>query len=129
MAMFLTSRQCGEDQYRTTLIVVESGLLQHFEPGDIIMVDKHFKLKDLPSGVRVHIPAFRKPGEPQMDEEDFLRTQRVASASVIIERVIGRVKQFHMLDRPIPITMADIAQEIFHACCYLSNFRSPLIND
>ncbi|CAN7946682.1 unnamed protein product, partial [Ixodes hexagonus] len=109
-------------------IVDESGLLEQLEPGDAVMVDKGFKLNNIPSGVRVHIPCFRKPGEPQMQEDELVHTQRVASARVIVERVIGRVKQFHILDRPFPITMIDIAEQVFHVCCYLSNFRGPLIN-
>ncbi|CAN7985184.1 unnamed protein product [Ixodes hexagonus] len=91
------------------LIVEESGLMGRLEPGDTIMVDKGFKLNNMPPGVQVHIPAFRKPQEPQMPEEDVAHSRRVASARVIVERVIGRVKQFHILDRPFPITMIDIA--------------------
>lgn len=111
------------------MIVEQSGLLELLEPGDAIMVDKGFRLNDLPPGVRVHIPAFRKPQEPQMSEEDVSHTRQVASARVIVERVIGRVKQFHILDRPFPITMIDIADQIFQVCCFLSNLREPLTND
>ncbi|CAN7985554.1 unnamed protein product, partial [Ixodes hexagonus] len=111
------------------LIVEQSGLMGLLEPGDAIMVDKGFRLNDLPPGVQVHIPAFRKPQEPQMSEEDVAHTRQVASARVIVERVIGRVKQFHIFDRPFPITMIDIADQIFQVCCFLSNFREPLTND
>ncbi|CAN7950319.1 unnamed protein product [Ixodes pacificus] len=111
------------------LIVEESGLLGLLESGDAIMVDKGFKLNNIPPGVQVHIPAFRKPQEPQMPEEDVAHSRRVASARVIVERVIGRVKQFHILDRPFPITMIDIANQVFQVCCFLSNFREPLTRD
>lgn len=109
-------------------IIEEGGLLEQLQPGDAIMVDKGFILHDLPPGVRVHIPCFRKPGEPQMGEHEVAHTQVVAGARVIVERVIGRVKQFHILDRPFPITMIDIAEQVFQVCCYLSNFRGPLYN-
>ncbi|XP_040360987.2 uncharacterized protein LOC121836090 [Ixodes scapularis] len=111
------------------LIVEESGLLGLLESGDAIMVDKGFKLNNIPAGVQVHIPAFRKPQEPQMPEEDVAHSRRVASARVIVERVIGRVKQFHILDRPFPITMIGIANQVFQVCCFLSNFREPLTRD
>ncbi|XP_040068774.1 uncharacterized protein LOC115320941 isoform X1 [Ixodes scapularis] len=92
------------------VIVEKSGLLEQLQPGDAIMVDKGFKLNDLPPGVRVHIPCFRKPGEPQMAENELSHTRHVASARVIVERAIGRIKQFHILDRPFPITMMDLAE-------------------
>ncbi|XP_040071266.3 uncharacterized protein LOC120843875 [Ixodes scapularis] len=111
------------------LIVEESGLLGLSESGDAIMVDKGFKLNNIPAGVQMHIPAFRKPQEPQMPEEDVAHSRRVASARVIVERVIGRVKQFHILDRPFPITMIGIANQVFQVCCFLSNFREPLTRD
>lgn len=110
------------------VIVEESGLLERLQPGDAIMVDKGFKLSNLPPGVKMHIPCFRTPGEPQMKENELAHTQQVATARVIVERVIGRIKQFHILDRPFPITMIDIAEQTFHVCSYLSNFRGPLTN-
>ncbi|KAM7295911.1 uncharacterized protein LOC121833803 [Ixodes scapularis] len=108
------------------MIVEESGLVDQLESGDAIMVDKGFKFNSLPPGVQVHIPCFRQPNEPQMPEEDVAHTRRVASARVVIERAIGRIKQFHFLDRPFPISMIDIADEAFQVCCFLSNFRMPL---
>ena len=40
-------------------IVQQSGLLNHFVPGDIIMADKGFLIQDiLPNGVSLHIPPF-----------------------------------------------------------------------
>lgn len=98
------------------------------EPGDAIMVDKGFKFNDLPLGVQVHIPPFRKTNEPQMSENDVAHTRHVARARVVIERVIRRVKQFHLLYRPFPISMVDFAEPVFQVCCFLSNFRMPLVN-
>ncbi|CAN7941798.1 unnamed protein product [Ixodes hexagonus] len=109
-------------------IVEDSGLIGQLEPSDGMMVDKGFKFNDLPPGVQVYIPPFRKPNEAQMPEEDVARTRLVASARVVIERVIGRVKEFHILDRPFPISMIDIAEQVFQVCCFLSNFRMPIVN-
>ena len=40
-------------------IVQQSGLLNHFVPGDMIMVDKGFLIQDiLPNGVSRNIPPF-----------------------------------------------------------------------
>ena len=40
-------------------IVQQSGLLNHFVPGDMIMADKGFPIQDiLPNGVSLNIPPF-----------------------------------------------------------------------
>ncbi|CAN7981046.1 unnamed protein product [Ixodes pacificus] len=111
------------------MIVEKSGLLEQLQLGDAIMVEKGFKLNDLPPGVRVHIPCFRKPGEPQMAENELSHTRHVASTRFIVERAIGRIKPFHILDRPFPITTMNLAEQTFQVCCYLSNLRGPLINN
>ncbi|XP_064488294.1 uncharacterized protein LOC135400379 [Ornithodoros turicata] len=108
-------------------IVEESGVLWLLEPGDAIMVDKGFKFTHLPPDVKVYCPEFRQPHELQMKREAVLGTRQIAGARVHVERVIGRVKQFHILQTPLPISMIDVAEQIFHVCCYLSNFRPPLI--
>lgn len=94
------------------------------------MVDKGFKVDDLlPPGVVLHMPPFRIPGKAQMSAKDVEATRHVASSRVHIERVIRRIKEFHLLDRPFPINMLDIADAIFTTCSLLSNFRRPLINN
>lgn len=64
-----------------------------------------------------------------MSAKDVGATKHVASARVHIERVIRRIKEFHIMDKPIPINMLDIANAIFTTYALLSNFRRPLIND
>ncbi|XP_064463798.1 uncharacterized protein LOC135374798 [Ornithodoros turicata] len=108
-------------------IVKESGLLNYLKPGDAIMADKGFKIEPfLPPGVKLYVPPFRKG--MQMPAADVEKTRRIASARIHIERVIRRIKEFHILDNPIPINMMDIAEHIFRVCAFLSNHQDPLIN-
>ncbi|XP_064476265.1 uncharacterized protein LOC135390495 [Ornithodoros turicata] len=111
------------------VIIEESGLLDLLEPGDTIMVDKGFTFPALPPHIKLYRPPYRQSHEPQMSREDVAETRRVACARVRVERAIRRVKSFHILDKPFPISMIDIAEQVFHVCCFLSNFRLPLIND
>lgn len=111
-------------------IIQQSAVLDLFECGDGIMVDKDFTIDDLlPPGVSLHMPPFRIPGEAQMGAKDVEATKHVASSRVLIERVIRRIKQFHILDTPMPVNMLYIANAIFTTCAYLSNFRLPLLNN
>lgn len=66
----------------------QSGVLDLFEPGDGIMVDKGFKVDDLlPRGVNLYMPPFRVPGEVQMSVKDVEETKHVASARVATKHV------------------------------------------
>lgn len=109
-------------------IVQQCGVLDLLEPGDAIMMDKGFKIDDLlPLGVSRYMPPFRVAGVAQMSTTDVNETKRVASARVHIERVIRRIKEFHILDRAFPINMLDLANAVFATCAFLSNFRTGLI--
>ncbi|XP_037568234.2 uncharacterized protein LOC119449121 [Dermacentor silvarum] len=106
-----------------------STLLDSLEVGDAIMVDKGFTFPYLPAGVTVYRPPFRERHETQMPAQDVEQTRRIAAARVHVERAISRIKTFHILDRPFPVCMLDIAEQVFKVCCHLSNFRNLLIKD
>ncbi|XP_064462315.1 uncharacterized protein LOC135372776 [Ornithodoros turicata] len=112
-----------------SVIVESSGILNRLQPGDVIMVDKGFTFCALPPGVDLYRPPFRQTNEPQMSSSDVAATRRVARARVHVERAIRRVKSCHILDKPFPISMIDIAEQVFQVCCYLSNFRLPIVCD
>lgn len=110
-------------------IVQQSAMLDLLEPGDAVMVDKGFKIDNLlPPDVTIHMPPFRNTGEAQMSARDVEATKHIACARVHIERVIRRIKEFHILDRPFPINMLDLADAVITVYALLSNFRAPLIN-
>ncbi|XP_064472420.1 uncharacterized protein LOC135387683 [Ornithodoros turicata] len=110
-------------------VIEESGILDVLEPGDGIMVDKGFAFPALPPHIKLYRPPHRQFHEPQMSSGDVAETRNVARARVHVERAIRRAKSFHILDKPFPISMIDIAEQVFHVCCFLSNFRLPLINN
>ncbi|XP_042149189.1 uncharacterized protein LOC121837601 [Ixodes scapularis] len=111
-------------------MVLECGLFALLEPGDAVMMDKGFKVFDLlPAGVKAYMPSFNKPSEGQMSKMNVTKTRKIASARVHIERVIRRIKEYHILDDGYPVNMADIGDAVFQSCAFLSNFKHPLIAD
>lgn len=62
-----------------------------------------------------------------MSREGVALTRGIASARLQIERVIRCVKTFQIPQKPFPLNMADIAEQVFTVCCFLCNFRKPLI--
>ncbi|KAM7285426.1 uncharacterized protein ISCGN_010473 [Ixodes scapularis] len=108
--------------------VVKSGFLERpFEFGDAVMADKGFKIQDLleKKGVLLNIPPFLTKG--QFPTADVQETQDIASLRIHVERRIQRIKTFHILDRPIAISLAPIANQIWTVCAILSNMQSPLM--
>lgn len=63
-----------------------------------------------------------------MPKEDVVKTQKVASVRIHVERAICRVKsKFHLFDKNIPLTMFGSINQIWTICCLLTNFFGPLI--
>lgn len=79
-------------------IVIDSGLLELLEPGDNVMADKGFTIRDLlrDKGCTLNIPPFNTKG--QFSLQEILYTQCIAKVRIHVERSIGRVKCFHIFD-------------------------------
>lgn len=106
-------------------LTIKSGLLNLLQPGDSVMADKGFTITDLlyDRGVELNIPPLKT--EDQLSEDDIILTRRIASLRIHVERAIGRIKTFRILN-DVPINMAPLADQIFFVCAMLSNFSKPL---
>jgi len=109
-------------------LVERSGLLDKLEEGDEIMADKGFDIKDLlaPIGVKLNIPPFLSSSS-QFSCEDVIRTKKIAKLRIHVERAIGRIKEFRILQSPICNTMWDSINEVIYVCTMLCNFSPPLV--
>lgn len=73
------------------VITLKSGLLKQLVPGDLVLADKGFLIKDiLPPGVSLNLPPFLDI--PQLTLEQVLQTEVIATARIYIERAIQRIK-------------------------------------
>ena len=91
------------------------------------MVDRGFDIGDvLPEGVTLNIPPF-KGTRSQLTAEETEETSKIASVRIHVERAIGRVKNYHILEGIIPLSLTPVADQIFIVCCLLTNFLPPLL--
>ncbi|XP_068758304.1 uncharacterized protein [Montipora capricornis] len=108
-------------------IVKQSCYLQHLNRGDLVMADKGFTIQDeLASlGAKLALPHFMK-GKKQFTKEESEHNKKIASLRIHVERYMERLKNWHFFDRPIPISMSDIASDTWIVACF-SNFLPPIV--
>ena len=89
------------------------------------MADRGFTVKDYTDNLNIKlvIPAFLK-GRNQLSEEEVIQTQQIASERIHVERMIQRLKTYHIF---IPMSMMSSLNQIVTVCALLSNFQDPII--
>ncbi|XP_021373733.1 uncharacterized protein LOC110463446 [Mizuhopecten yessoensis] len=108
----------------------DSGILDLLEPFDSVMADKGFTIGDLLEKRQcyLNIPPFRGNSN-QFSTTEVFQTQEIAQLRIHVERSIGRVKNFHILEGVLPLSLAPLASKIVQVCCWLTNFDTPLVED
>ncbi|XP_076082648.1 uncharacterized protein LOC143053756 [Mytilus galloprovincialis] len=111
-------------------ITIECVVLDLLEPGDSVMADKGFTINDLhvKRQCALNIPPFRGIKD-QFTTDEVFQTQEIAQLRIHVERSIGRVKNFHILEGVLPLSIAPLSTKIFQRCCWLTNLNVPLVQD
>lgn len=93
----------------------------------MILADKGFLIHDLlPTNVHLNIPPFLST--PQFTPAQVEKTQNIAQARIHVERVIGKVKNFEILQL-VPSTLFPYVSKVWQVCCALTFWQSPVIKD
>lgn len=110
-------------------IVTRSGFLDlKFDDKDSVMADKGFTIGDLlPLGVSINYPPFLGMND-QMPKEDVISTQQIASVRIHIERAINLIKNYHIWDGDVPLSLIGVVNQMWSVCAFLCNARNPLIS-
>ncbi|XP_056104303.1 uncharacterized protein LOC130083308 [Rhinichthys klamathensis goyatoka] len=118
-------------------ITEESGFLDKLLPGDMVLADRGFDIKESVGLMcaEVKIPAFTK-GRQQLDAKDVEETRSIAHLRIHVERVIGQVRnKYKMLSSKIPINMAlpcegetvVFLDKVVTVCCALTNMCPSVV--
>uniref|UniRef100_A0A3P9ICB1 DDE Tnp4 domain-containing protein n=1 Tax=Oryzias latipes TaxID=8090 RepID=A0A3P9ICB1_ORYLA len=109
-------------------ITKNSGFVHHLIPGDEILADRGFTIKDiLPPGVSLALPAFTR-GRKELSEHEVTSTRRLANVRIHIERAIRRLKGFKILC-PVISGRLQSVDEIVSICAGLCNLQPLLIRN
>ena len=110
-------------------ITERSGFLDlPFDANDSVMADKGFTIQDLlPVGVSLNIPPFLGSSS-QMSAEDVVKTQSIASLRIHVERSINKIKNFHIWDGILSLSLTGIVNQMWTVCAHLCNVQEPIIS-
>jgi len=109
------------------MVTLNSSLLEKMFPGDLIIADKGFLIRDiLPHGISLNIPPFLDT--PQFTPNQVVQTKVIGRARIHIERAIQRIKCYSIINF-IPFTMLKQAESIFQLVAALTNLQPPLIKE
>ena len=124
---FLSSGWGGRVSDKT--ITVESGFLNKLEPGDEILADRGFLVRDelAAVGATLRIPSFTK-GKKQMSAQEVDTSRQLSRVRIHVERVIGRWKNYKILSSVIPISQVDLLDDIVIICGALTNLCGSVVN-
>ena len=101
-----------------------------FKPGDACMVDKGFKLEAdlLDRSTRLIIPPFVKKGK-QFSDKKNIKNKKIAHARIHVERVIGRVRDYQILNSVVPIIQKDLMGHAAVVCCAVTNLKESVVRE
>ena len=99
------------------------------EQGDSVMADKGFTIEHLceARGAILNIAPFLR-NDKQLSSEDLVKTRRIASLRIHVERAMERIKIFHILDF-IPSSLGDIAEQLFLCVPFCQTSTGALWNN
>lgn len=118
--MLLTIRKIKQSDRHITR---ESGFLRKVDPGDLILADQGFTIKEdlLFRGATLTIPP-ASSGQEQMSQENVMATKKIANTRIHVERAIGRMKNFSILTSTLPLNMLPVIDDILTVSAALCNF-------
>lgn len=113
-------------------ITLKSGFIDKLQRDDEVMADRGFNIQEIPEvvrkGVKVNVPPFMNESG-QFTESELLKTRRIATLRIHVERAIERIKNYHILES-IPVTLCKngLIDMIFFICAMFTNFLPPLVS-
>lgn len=109
-------------------ITKESGFLELLEPMDEVLADRGFLIRDelAACGAILRIPHFTK-GKKQLSALEVDTSRQLSRVRIHVERVIGRWKNFKILQTVIPVSQVDMLDDVVIVCGALTNLCKSVV--
>ena len=108
-------------------LTIESGFLDLLTFGDSILAHRGFLNAEevATRGAVLAIPSFTR-GKSQMPAKDVDESRKIAQVRIYVERVIGRLKTFKILNSTIPISQIDLLNDVLIVVSALVNLNKSI---
>jgi hypothetical protein len=120
------SRAVEEEEASNRQIVEQCGFLDMVNPGDLIMADQEFNISDLLGKKYAHLQICPSLSNEQQQLQFSNATLDITYIRLHIKRALDRVKQFHILDPVVSLSLYATISSVFRVCCFLSNLKPPM---
>lgn len=110
-------------------ITENSKFFDNVSPGDVILADRGFLIKDFVKLMcaDIKMPAFTK-NRQQLHPIEVEYTRSIAHVRIHVERIIGLIRnKFKIVRGPIPLTLINDISKIVHVCCSLINLCPGIV--
>ncbi|CAN7986214.1 unnamed protein product [Ixodes hexagonus] len=106
----------------------KSGLLDKLESGDTVLADRGFLIREDIGrvGATLVVPAFTR-GKRQLPAQEVETARQMSKIRIHVERAIGRIKVFRILQDRLPITLLRHATNILLICSGITNLKRKLL--
>ncbi|CAF2969402.1 unnamed protein product [Rotaria sp. Silwood2] len=124
---YISSLYGGAASDRSLLNMTGAGsLIELLEAGDTIMSDRGFALDHQHSHLNLVHPPFLQD-KSQLPLTKVIETRVIARHRIHVERCMGRIKNYKLLNGIIPIKSIYLANFWFYICTFLTIFDEPLV--
>ena len=109
-------------------ITTKSGFLDYIEHGDQVLADRGFTIEEelAACGGILVIPHFTH-GKEQMSAAQVDESRHISNVRVHIERVIGRLRTYKILNTTIPIPQVDLLDHVMVSVSGLINMNKSVV--
>jgi hypothetical protein len=101
-------------------------LIELLQDGDHIMSDRGFSLDAKYTHLTLVHPPFLER-QKQLSCQQVLQTRIIARHRIHVERCMGRIKNFKLLNGIIPLKSIYLLNYWFYICTFLTIFDEPLV--
>ena len=110
-------------------IFVQSKLAELLQPGDMVMADRGFIIRDhlFDHGVTLNMPPFLK-GRKCLTPQEERSAKHIARIRIHVERAIERVRKFKILQHILPLSQKRLVSQIVFVVSCLVNYQEPLVH-
>ncbi len=118
----------GATSDKALLNMTGSGsLMELLEDGDVIMSDRGFSLDLKHKHLNIIHPPFLERKAQQLSPKKVIETRIIARHRIHVERCMGRIKNYKLLNGIIPLKSIYLLNYWFYICTFFTIFDEPLV--